>query len=101
LSREGEWDEWEEFVERLARDLAPALSKRLRRARFERLSWLGPPSEKLVYVYLESTEPQSFTTIRRGLDLSSRTVDRALRNLRDRGLVSLDDRFLYWIREMP
>ncbi|MBW1932319.1 MAG: helix-turn-helix transcriptional regulator [Deltaproteobacteria bacterium] len=101
MSCEGDWAEWEEFVERLARDLAPALSRRLRRARFERLSGLGPPSEKLVYIYLASTEPQSFTTIRRGLDLSGKTVDKALRNLKDRGLVSLDGRFLYWIREMP
>jgi len=101
LSNESEWVEWEEFVERLARNLAPALSRRLRRTRLERLSWLGPPSEKLVYIYLASTEPQSFTTIRRGLDLSSRTVDKALRSLRDRGLISLDSRFLYWTREMP
>jgi DNA-binding HxlR family transcriptional regulator len=91
--------EWEEFVERLVRDLAPALRRRMYQAEFERMLRLGPPSEKLVYLYLVQSQPQSFTTMRKGLGISKKTLARALRSLRRWRFVVLDERFLYWAEE--
>jgi len=42
----------------------------------DRVRSLSRPSEKLIYFFLVKSEPQSFTTIRRSLRLSSRTVVR-------------------------
>ena len=91
--------EWEEFVERLAQDLTIALKRRLYMAQFERMRRLGPPSEKLVYLYLVQSQPQSFTTMRKGLGISKKTLARALRSLRRWRFVVLDERFLYWAEE--
>ena len=90
--------EWEEFVDRLARDLAPALKRRLYMVQLERLRSLEPPSDKLVYIYLVLAEPQNYMGIRRSLALGGRTVDRALRRLGVRGYVAQDDMFQYWIK---
>jgi DNA-binding MarR family transcriptional regulator len=84
-------------VDVLARDLVSALMRKLYAFHLGRIRVLRAPSEKLVYLYLVLAEPQSFTTIRRGLSLGRRTVDRALRRLRGRGYVSQDSVFLYWI----
>jgi len=58
---------------------------------------MAAPSEKLVYLYLLVSQPQSFTTIRRAMALNRETVDRALRRLLDHGHVELDDRYMYWV----
>jgi DNA-binding MarR family transcriptional regulator len=89
--------EWEEFVERLARNLTPVLKRRLNMAQLERLRRLGPPSDKLVYLYLVRAEPQTFTEIRQGLEIGVKTVDRALRRLRERGYVVQDRKYMYWV----
>ncbi len=90
-------DDWDDFVETVARELVSALMRRLYDFHLGRIRVLGAPSEKLVYLFLVLAEPQSFTTIRRGLALGRRTVDRALRRLRGMGYVSQDSVFLYWI----
>ena len=90
---------WEEFVERLAQDLAPALRRRMYREQFERMLRLRPPSEKLVYLYLVQSQPQSFTTMRKGLGLGKTTLSRALESLRRWRFVILDERFLYWTEQ--
>jgi hypothetical protein len=92
-------DDWDNFVETVAREIVSALMRRLYDVHLGRIRVLGAPSEKLVYLYLVLAEPQSFTTVRRGLSLGGRTVDRALRRLRERGYVTQDVRFLYWIEE--
>ena len=89
--------EWEEFVERLVRDLAPALRRRLYTAQLERLRGLGPPADKLVYLYLVIAEPQPFVGVWRGLGIGVKTVDRALRRLRESGYVVQDRAYLYWV----
>ena len=89
--------EWEEFVKRLARDLAPTLKRRLYMAQLERLQGLGPPSDKLVYLCLVVTEPQPFTGVWRDLNIGVKTVDRALRRLREGGYVVHDRAYLYWV----
>ena len=89
--------EWEEFVERLVRDMTPALKRRLYMAQLERLRELGPPSDKLVYLYLMVAEPQPFVGVWRSLGLGVKTVDRALRRLKEGGYVVQDRAYLYWV----
>ena len=91
--------EWNALVESLAEALVPALSVKLRRAHYERILFIRAPSEKLIYLHLVKTQPQTFVGIRRALGLGRMTVDRALKDLLVRGYVSQDDRYLYWINE--
>jgi len=63
----------------------------------DRVRAMSAPSEKLVYLYLIQSQPQSFTTIQRALSLSSRTVDQAIRKLMEHGHVTLDKTYLYWV----
>jgi DNA-binding MarR family transcriptional regulator len=84
-------------VDALARDLVSALMRKLYAFHLGRIRVLRAPSEKLVYLFLVLAEPQSFTGIRRSLGLAVKTVDRALRRLRDSGCVMQDDIYLYWV----
>ena len=86
-------------MEGLARELASALRKKFYRAHMVCIRRLGAPSEKLVYLYIFHTQPQSFTTIRRSLALGVKTVDRALKKLKEGGYIVQDNEFLYWLRE--
>jgi len=92
--------EWSILVESLAEALVPALSVKLRRAHYERILTIRAPSEKLIYLHLVKTQPQTFVSIRRSLGIGRMTVDRALKDLLGRGYVSQDDRYLYWINEV-
>jgi len=58
------------------------------------------PSEKLVYFYLVLAEPQTFTGVRQGLDIGVKTVERALRRLREREYVVQDRKYLYWVEKL-
>ena len=60
---------------------------------------MGASSEKLVYLYLVLSQPQTFTSIRRALSISRDTVDRTLKKLLEAGFVFLDDYYLYWLVE--
>jgi len=92
--------EWSILVESLAEALVPALSVKLRRAHYERILTIRAPSEKLIYLHLVKTQPQTFVAIRQALGLGRMTVDRALKNLLVRGYVSQDDRYLYWVSKV-
>lgn len=89
--------EWSRLVEELAEELQTTLWIRRYRSHVDRIRSMAAPSEKLVYLYLMHSEPQSFTTIRRALSLNKVTVDHALRRLLGRGHVELDERYLYWV----
>ena len=90
-------DDWDDFVETLACELVSALMRRLYDFHLGQIRLLGAPSEKLVYLFLVLAEPQSFTSIRRSPGLAVKTVDRALRRLRDSGCVMQDEVYLYWV----
>jgi predicted DNA-binding transcriptional regulator len=92
--------EWSALVESLAEALVPALSVKLRRAHYERILFIRAPSEKLIYLYLVKTQPQTFVDIRRALGLGRMTVDRALKGLMEKGYVVQDIRYLYWIEDV-
>ena len=92
--------EWGLLVEYLAEELVVALRKKLKRSHYERILTISAPSEKLVYLHLVETEPQSFISVRRALGLGRMTVDRALKNLLVRGYVSQDNSYLYWVNEV-
>ena len=91
--------EWSALVESLAEALVPALSVKLRRAHYERILFIRAPSEKLIYLHLVKTQPQTFVAIRRALGLGRMTVDRALKDLMNKGYIVQDTRYLYWIDE--
>ena len=91
----GSGGEWEKLVEAIAQELIPFLQRGLHGAHLNRIRDLRTPSEKLIYLYLLMTQPQSFTTTRRALSLGERTVDRALRRLLEKQCIFLDDRYLY------
>ena len=92
--------EWSILVESLVEALVPALSVKLRRAHYERILTIRAPSEKLIYLHLVKTQPQTFVSIRRSLGIGRMTVDRALKDLLGRRYVSQDDRYLYWVVEV-
>ena len=98
---EGYDPEWESLVEGLARDLGPAILRRVMGQHLDRIVDLNSPSEKLIYLYLLVSQPQSFTTLRRGLGISRDTLGKTLGRLSGIGLVTCDIRFLYWIPEPP
>jgi DNA-binding transcriptional ArsR family regulator len=95
----GSVDDWEGLVEELSRDLVASVRMRLYWPHIIRVRGLGPPSEKLVYLYLLLSQPQTFTSIRRALSISRDTVNRALSRLLEAGFVFLDNRYLYWLLE--
>lgn len=61
----------------------------------QNLSRLDSSSEKLVYLFLCMTQPQTFTGIRRTLRMDKATLSRTLKRLQEKGLVTVKD-FLYW-----
>ena len=107
--------EWEEFIERLARELAqlliPSLAKevsrglasqlrrQLREEHFRRFRGMEDLSEKVVYRHLIETQPDTFTGIRRALAMDKKTLSRALKSLMRKGFVVLDDWNQYWVTE--
>lgn len=95
MALEGTWDE---LVKNLAKELAYYLKKEMYRAHYQRLKTQKTASEKLVYLHILHSQPQTFTSIQRSLGLSSYTVNQALRRLRDHGHVVKDSR-LYWVSD--
>lgn len=89
--------EWSDLVEYLSQELVLALSKKLKKVHYDRIQNIKVPSEKLIYLHLVETEPQLFVSIRRSLGLGRMTVDRALKDLMNKGYVVQDMRYLYWI----
>jgi len=92
--------EWNLLVEHLAQELILALSKKLKKVHYDRIQNISAPSEKLVYLHLVETEPQSFVSVRRALGLGRMTVDRALKGLMNKRYVVQDARYLYWIEDV-
>jgi len=93
----GSAGEWSLLVESLAQELVPALRRKLYQGHLDRMATIRSYSEKLVYLYVVLAEPQSFGTIRRALNMHTKTANRSLTSLVDRGCLVLDDRFLYWV----
>lgn len=58
---------------------------------------LGSNTEKLVYIFLCISQPQTFSGIRRTLGVSKATLPRTLRKLIEKGLVA-EENFLYWVK---
>lgn len=91
--------DYDDFLDALARDLVAAVRKRFYGAHLFRVQAMRAPAEKLVYLYLVNSQPQTFTSIRYALSISRDTVDRTLKRLLEARVVYLDDRYLYWLME--
>ena len=90
---------WDELVKSLARYLTYHLKKEIYWAHYRRLKTQKTASEKLVYLHILHSQPQTFTSIQRSLDLSSYTVHHALSRLRAHSHVFKDSSRLYWVSE--
>jgi predicted transcriptional regulator len=82
-----------EIADALARELKKVLYPR---EYFESIMRLKAPTEKLVYLYIWLTQPQTFGSVKRGLNLSSTSTNRAVKSLLDKGLIVKDKHSLYW-----
>ena len=91
--------DYDDFVDALASDLVAAVRRKFYGTHLFRIRAMRAPAEKLVYLYLMNTQPQTFTSIRRALSISRDTVDRTLRRLLEARFVFIDDRYLYWLVE--
>ena len=89
--------EWDQLVECLSVNLVEDLRRRLWQPYYGRLHKISAPSSKLVYLHLLLSGSQTFTGIRRSLHLSSRTVDKALKELLSFEFIFLDDYLMYHI----
>jgi DNA-binding MarR family transcriptional regulator len=67
------------------------------RKALKRLAELSTHSEKLVFLFLCISQPQTFTGIRRTLKMDKATLSRTLKKLHHRGLITIGTDFLYWI----
>jgi DNA-binding MarR family transcriptional regulator len=81
-----------EILDELARELKRLLYPR---EHFESMRALKNPTEKLVYLYIWLTQPQTFSSIKQGLGLHKASVARALKRLETKGLVVRDGNLLY------
>lgn len=61
----------------------------------QNLKKLDSNPEKLVYLFLCISQPQTFTSIRRTLGMAKATLSRTLKRLHEKGLIQVKD-FLYW-----
>lgn len=87
----------DKLVEEIARELAQELKRFVYpKEYFDCMRGLGTPSEKLVYLYIWLCQPQTFTSIKRCLNLPGMTVARALKELKEKTLIFEDKNFLYW-----
>lgn len=82
-----------EFAETLARELKRLLYPR---DYFEKMRQLRTLAEKLVYLYVWLTQPQTFSGIKRGLGISRDSAAKALKKLQREGLIAQDSHLLYW-----
>jgi len=60
---------------------------------------LRTPSEKLVYLYLYYNQPQTFTGMRKTLDISKKMLAEALKKLLEESLITIDNEYPYWTVE--
>jgi len=89
-----------ELVEELVKALMWEVKRRLQpRRALQNLKRLKTPSEKLIYLYLYYNQPQTFTGMRKTLDISKKTLAKALKKLLDESLITIDKEYLYWTVE--
>jgi predicted transcriptional regulator len=87
-------------VDELVSEVAFELAKELKRLMYPRECFshmwaLSNSTDKLVYMYIWLTQPQTFASIRRSLNLSKATLARSLRRLEEKGLIAREGLILY------
>ena len=90
----------EDFIIEVACTLASELRRQIRpKECLGRMKNLGGSSEKLVYMYLWLTQPQTFSEIRRNLNISKTTLARVLRLLESKYMIRREGLLLYTAHE--
>jgi hypothetical protein len=88
----------EQAIAEIAETLAVELKKLLYpREYFEKMRQLKTLAEKLVYLYILLTQPQTFSGVKQGLGICKASAAKALQKLERMGLIAQDSYFLYWI----
>jgi hypothetical protein len=87
-------------VDELVSEVALELAKEVKRfiypmECFSQMSALNNSTDKLVYIYVWLTQPQTFASVRRSLNLSKATLARSLRRLEQKGLIVREGLILY------
>jgi predicted HTH transcriptional regulator len=87
-------------VDELVSEVAFELAKEVKRfiylrECFSQMSALNNSTDKLVYMYVWLTQPQTFASVRRSLNLSKATLARSLRRLEQKGLIVREGLILY------
>jgi hypothetical protein len=87
-------------VDELVSEVAFELAKEVKRFMYPRECFsqmlaLSNSTDKLVYVYVWLTQPQTFASVRRSLNLSKATLARSLRRLEQKGLIVREGLILY------
>jgi len=99
---EGMVEEWEEeLLNQVAAELADKIRGEYYLHYITAMRTLSAPSEKLIYLYLAFFQPQTFSTLRRGLGLHENTVLKALRTLKEGNYIERDDEFFWWVIQKP
>jgi hypothetical protein len=88
----------EQAIAEIAETLAVELKKLLYpREYFEKMRQLKTLAEKLVYLYILLTQPQTFSGVKQGLGICKASAAKALQKLEREGLIAQDSYLLYWI----
>ena len=91
-------DDWDEVFRRVSSHLVDRIQREYYMRIIGDMRNLDTASEKLIYLYLALFQPQSFSSLRRGLGLHRNTVQSTLHSLKTRGVLTRDDRFFWWIK---
>ncbi len=98
LEFSGYEDLWQDVYRRVADDLSTKIMRRYYEGLVEETRKQPTPAEKLVYLYLALFQPQTFATLRKGLDMYETSLARALKSLKERGAIVRGDDYFWWIR---
>ncbi len=87
----------EQAIAEIAETLAIELKKLLYpREYFEKMRQLKTLAEKLVYLYILLTQPQTFSGVKKGLGICKASAAKALQKLERQGFIARDNYLLYW-----
>jgi DNA-binding MarR family transcriptional regulator len=80
----------------VAEELATRIKRRYYMEYVDVVRKVAKPAEKLLYLYIALFQPQTFSTLRRGLGLHENTIVRALKALSKEGHITQDERYFWW-----
>ncbi len=93
-----EYDEWDELIERVAKDLTDQIRREYYMHYLNVVRTLSSPSEKLVYLYLAMFQPQTLKSTRKILGIHENTALNSFNKLITGGH-AVRDEHVYWLKK--